>query len=222
MASLKNGSKGSDVKKAQTLLNKIGAKPVLKIDGIFGDLTEKATIAFQKKCALKVDGKIGDFSLAALSFGGKLPEMPVADYNKNKETFSKMLVYNRQNTLSIVDIEKQVAKFAAIASREVPIANKASLDNYTHWEKIAEMVESIIDKQFEFEVLLTKNPKKAEQLAKECVDLNKQVLDIGKNKIKPNLNIAKASMAKFNKIWGSTEDFLKKERAAVAKRTEEY
>ena len=204
------------------MLNKNGAKPGLKIDGIFGDLTEKSTRAFQKKCALKVDGKIGDFSLAALNFGGKLPEMTVGDFIKRKEKFSKMLMFNRQNTLSLVNMEKQISKFAAVAAKEVPIANKASLDNYKHWEKIAEMVEVIIDKQAEFEVLQTRNPKKAEKLAKECADLDKQVLAIGKSKIQVNLKIANASIDKYNKIWRYTEDFLKKERAAIAKREEEY
>ena len=222
MSVLKSGSKGSDVKKIQTLLNKTGAKPALKVDGIFGELTEKATRAFQKKCALKVDGKIGEFSLAALNFGGKLPEMTVGDFTKRKEKFSKMWVYNRQNTLSIVNIEKQISKFATVAAKEVPIANKASLDNYKHWEVIAGMVDDIIDKQAEFEVLRTKNPKKAEKLAKECADLDKQILAIGKGKIEPNLKTARASMDSFNKIWRSTEDFLAKERAAIAKRSEEY
>jgi len=222
MGVLKNGSKGSDVKKIQTLLNKNGAKPGLKIDGIFGDLTEKSARAFQKKCALKVDGKLGDLSRAALNFGGKLPEMTVGDFTKRKEKFSEMLVFNRQNTLSLVNIEKQIAKFAAVAAKEVPIANKASLDNYKHWEVVAELVEKIIDKQTEFEALLTKNPKKAAQLAKECADLDKQVLAIGKGKIQPNLKIASTSIDAFNKIWRSTEDFLKKERAAIAKRSEEY
>lgn len=48
MASLKKGSKGSGVKDLQTNLNKAGAKPKLKVDGIFGPITEKGVKSFQK------------------------------------------------------------------------------------------------------------------------------------------------------------------------------
>src|SRR5262245_3189055 len=44
---VKKGSKGQDVKDAQTLLNKRGA--TLKVDGDFGSLTETAVKEFQKK-----------------------------------------------------------------------------------------------------------------------------------------------------------------------------
>lgn len=222
MAVFKKGSKGNDVKNIQTLLNKSGVKPTLSVDGIFGPLTDKAVRDYQKKNGLKTDGKVGGFTLATLKFGGKLPEMTVGDFTKRKETYSKMWVYNRQNTLSLVNIEKQIAKFATIAAKEVPVANKVSLENYKHWEKIAVMVDEVIAKQAQFKVELIKNPKKAEKLAKDCADLDKQILAIGKGKIEPNLATAGGSMEKFNKIWRSTEEFLKKERAEIAKRAEEY
>jgi peptidoglycan hydrolase-like protein with peptidoglycan-binding domain len=72
MAVLKMGSKGKDVQNIQNQLNKVKAK--LEVDGIFGKLTEKQTIVFQKKYKLKPDGKVGDNTLAALKFGGPLPK----------------------------------------------------------------------------------------------------------------------------------------------------
>ncbi|MBQ3760380.1 MAG: peptidoglycan-binding protein [Clostridia bacterium] len=60
---LKNGSTGTDVKTLQELLNQLGAS--LTVDGIFGNKTEAAVIAFQKKAGIKQDGKYGDQSHAA-------------------------------------------------------------------------------------------------------------------------------------------------------------
>lgn len=64
---LKNGCKGADVKEMQTLLMELGYK--LKeygADGDFGGETEKAVKSFQRAEGLKVDGKYGDKSHAAL------------------------------------------------------------------------------------------------------------------------------------------------------------
>ena len=49
---LKLGSRGNDVKLLQEKLN-------LKVDGIFGPLTEEAVKDFQRSNGLKVDGIVG-------------------------------------------------------------------------------------------------------------------------------------------------------------------
>lgn len=59
MTTVKNGSKGSDVKLLQ---EKLG----LKADGIFGPATEKAVKEFQKKNGLTADGIVGKNTWAAL------------------------------------------------------------------------------------------------------------------------------------------------------------
>jgi len=71
MAVLKKGSKGSEVKKIQKLLNS-GLKPSPKLpeNGDFTAATEEAVKAFQKKARLKVDGIVGKNTIAALSNGG--------------------------------------------------------------------------------------------------------------------------------------------------------
>ena len=61
----KKGAKGPKVKKVQTALK-------LKADGIFGDGTEKAVIAFQKANNLEANGTVGPKTWAAiLKVGGK-------------------------------------------------------------------------------------------------------------------------------------------------------
>src|SRR5690242_3779518 len=65
-ATVKKGSKGQDVKDAQTLLNKHGAS--LKVDGDFGSLTDAAVREFQKNNPpLAVDGVVGPKTWAALA-----------------------------------------------------------------------------------------------------------------------------------------------------------
>lgn len=65
MTTIKNGSKGNDVKTCQQLLNKFG-KYGLAEDGIFGAKTEAAVKDFQRIKGLSVDGIVGPKTWAAL------------------------------------------------------------------------------------------------------------------------------------------------------------
>ena len=64
-STVKKGSKGSDVKTLQTMLNKVD-NAGLTVDGIFGSGTEKAVKNFQKANKLTVDGIVGSKTWAAL------------------------------------------------------------------------------------------------------------------------------------------------------------
>lgn len=66
MKTVKRGAKGGNVKTLQTALNKAGAKPELKVDGIFGPKTEAATKSFQKRKKLTADGIAGPVTLFSL------------------------------------------------------------------------------------------------------------------------------------------------------------
>ncbi|WP_052269642.1 peptidoglycan-binding domain-containing protein [Leisingera sp. ANG-M6] len=79
MSTLKNGSKGPQVKALQRALNTAGAKPALKTDGKFGRKTEGAVKAFQKKARLKASGIAGTDTLAALGLGRKAVTWPLPD-----------------------------------------------------------------------------------------------------------------------------------------------
>ncbi len=56
---VKRGSTGPKVLFVQTALNVFGAKPSLKVDSIFGPLTEAAVRGFQEANGLVVDGVVG-------------------------------------------------------------------------------------------------------------------------------------------------------------------
>lgn len=60
----RRGSSGSGVRALQTMLNKAGAK--LKVDGIFGPLTDAALRNYQSKNGLVVDGIAGPKTMAKL------------------------------------------------------------------------------------------------------------------------------------------------------------
>lgn len=60
------GETGKRVSDLQARLNALGAKPPLKLDGIFGPKTLAAVKAFQKAHGLKVDGLVGPKTTAAL------------------------------------------------------------------------------------------------------------------------------------------------------------
>jgi peptidoglycan hydrolase-like protein with peptidoglycan-binding domain len=65
------GEHGKRVSDLQSRLNALGAKPPLKVDGIFGPKTLAAVKAFQKSHGLKVDGLVGPKTTASLR--GKSP-----------------------------------------------------------------------------------------------------------------------------------------------------
>jgi hypothetical protein len=69
--SLKNGSVGADVRQLQTHLNTQGFE--VERDGWFGDNTEAAVIAFQRRVGLVADGVAGPKTMAALQTGGASP-----------------------------------------------------------------------------------------------------------------------------------------------------
>lgn len=62
---LVKGNKGADVERLQKLLNAAGAQ--LVVDAHFGDRTEAAVKAFQRKAKLVVDGRVGAQTWAALA-----------------------------------------------------------------------------------------------------------------------------------------------------------
>lgn len=71
MLMIKKNSRGEAVEKAQTLLNAKGFDAG-KVDGIFGENTEKAVKAFQKAYGLAVDGIVGPDTWASLEADGVL------------------------------------------------------------------------------------------------------------------------------------------------------
>ena len=60
------GSTGEDVKDLQVVLNATVADNSLVVDGVFGNLTKEAVMAFQKQYGLTIDGIVGDETWAVI------------------------------------------------------------------------------------------------------------------------------------------------------------
>lgn len=96
MANLKIGSKGKPVEAMQDLLNKVKSKPKLKIDGIFGPLTQKALVAFQSKYKkyMKTDAVYGDktaYAIDAVLKGPKVKlNIPKGSLNELAEKYDTL------------------------------------------------------------------------------------------------------------------------------------
>ncbi|MEM1430969.1 MAG: peptidoglycan-binding protein [Pseudomonadota bacterium] len=135
MAALKKGSKGKPVEELQTLVNKLGIKPALKVDGLFGPLTEKGVKAAQKKLkAAKVDGFAGDETLAALRFGKPLPVMRAPNYAGEIKKCTSV----KDNT------QKQEKLYGAI-NLQIDVMNKA-IDEIV-WEMMDLSTSTLADLQ---------------------------------------------------------------------------
>ena len=124
MPVLKKGSKGNPVKELQTLLNKAGARPPLKVDGVFGKNTDVAVRALQKRAKRKTDGKAGNLTMAAVRFGGPLPEMIVEDYKKWLATWRGKWIINSRTIDGFEDSHHEIKKVASVLDKQMPIAGK--------------------------------------------------------------------------------------------------
>lgn len=185
MKLLKKGSKGSDVKKLQTDLNKLGARPKLKVDGIFGPLTQAAVKVFQKKAKLKADGDAGPLTQGAVRAGGPLPEMPVPDY-KGKLKYALVAKAHNKELAAIHDrFVKSVDQLEDELKVQVPKAVKLLEQNQKHWDDAIKIYREIVGKQAEFEALRLSHPNRAKKLGDECRKLEGDLAKI-KAKVKPN------------------------------------
>ena len=94
------GSTGEDVKNLQVVLNATVADNSLVVDGVFGNLTEEAVMAFQKQYGLTIDGIVGDQTWAVvdtivrttLSFGSTGEDVEYLQRRLNGIGFGSLVV----------------------------------------------------------------------------------------------------------------------------------
>lgn len=205
MALLKLGSKGKDVETLQALLNKAKAGAVLKVDGIFGKLTDKVVRIFQKKCDLKSDGKVGESTLAAVKYGKPLPVMTTQDYALKMGRIGKVRSHHKTTARGYVALEKELAKLAQVTTREAAKASKLIQENQAKWDQLVSFGAAILAKQAEFKVYLKTAPAKAEKLVKDCENIEKQMAAIYDSQIYPNQLVANASMTVIRKAMEAAQ-----------------
>ena len=95
MRQLQIGSIGEDVKKVQERLNEIYVEQ-LKVDGIFGSLTEEMVMAFQEDEGLVPDGIVGSLTWKALFSGQELPTAEPVEVITNQMIVDKAMTMNKR------------------------------------------------------------------------------------------------------------------------------
>jgi hypothetical protein len=84
---LKKGSKGEAVLTLQNRLAKLGFLKPKDIDGDFGDITEKAVIAFQTHYGINVDGEVGDETKKKLTEALASQSLVTAETNPTEQEY---------------------------------------------------------------------------------------------------------------------------------------
>ena len=217
MANLKKGAKGNPVKDLQSLLNKAGARPKLDVDGDFGPLTDAAVRAFQKKAKLKSTGIVDALTLAAIKYGGPLPEMTVPDFEARRAEFQKAWNYNQKNVATSVAIQKEVKSLNDILTKKAEQADSLFMLRQDSWNRVAELSASLVEKQKEFDKILLTNPGKAATLASDCASLEKTI-----DKIGPNTAKTGSVLKELSDSLASSMAIIKKELGAAATRKSAY
>ncbi|MEM6371665.1 MAG: peptidoglycan-binding protein [Pseudomonadota bacterium] len=168
MAMLKKGSKGRPVEDLQSSINRLGIKPELNVDGIFGPLTEKGVRAAQKKLKLNSDGKAGDLTLAAIKYGKPLPKMTVPDVKKSllgNEAAFRNFSNIEQAFQSITDGKTALDKALLNVTNDMSVAKSMDLPD---WKRLIKGQRTIHETQKKFASALLKNPGEAAKLARDA------------------------------------------------------
>lgn len=187
MALLKKGSKGGDVEKLQEMLNKAGAQ--LKVDGIFGPLTDKALRKAQTKLKLdKVDGKAGEFTLAALKYGKPLPKMTARDLSKSSAQHDMIRTHNEKMVAIYGSIQKDADELDKLLTQKFKNLSDILAMTKGPRETAARAAADIASVQKDYEKYMPNNP----EAAAKCV----AAVD--------------RAMPKYDKIWHALDEAVKR------------
>ena len=222
MVILKRGSKGKIVEYLQIALNKLKAKPPLKVDGIFGPKTREAVKKFQKRVNLKPDGQIGELTQASIKFGGKLPEMKVEDYVKKVAFFAAHRKYNVELVAGFMRIRKIVDILENEFNAEIFQAARLSDANGAHWNDVHTLGLRIASSQQHFEKIRLKDPKMAQKIALACEIAEKKLLSDAKKKITPNNKKIGAIVKNLGKALASSLSKLDDEIRTIKKNMADF
>lgn len=121
--SLENGSTGEAVKELQSSLNKLGHS-CGAVDGIFGNLTLAAVLAFQKKYGLVQDGCVGPITWEAIELALKNLEA------SKKDAASETITKPSTSSLKEGDVITLVNNATYVDGKEIPTWVKNSTIYY--------------------------------------------------------------------------------------------
>ena len=209
---LVKGSTGPAVETLQTKLNKLGAKPALKVDGIFGPLTEGQVKKFQKglKPPLKSDGKVGTDTWAAIEFelkGGKKPKLKVPDWEQ--EQIEKYRDTNRETAKliqkSINDVGAAATAFGGACKKEDAGLQKTKKKYEVKWQKILDLAAAVEKLEAEFEAGAFRDPARVKEIQSKIDKIVTQVKSLSKElpgaeALFEHLDAVKAALEKISRF----------------------
>ncbi|WP_372570778.1 peptidoglycan-binding domain-containing protein [Ruegeria jejuensis] len=183
MKLLKKGAKGAPVKKVQEKLNKSGAKPKLAVNGVFDDTMLSAVKAFQKKHKLKIDGLVGDNTMAALEARGKAPKWGVKDISRG---LKQLRMKKKDLTTSRIDIAVLAGEHHQ--NKEIKSAYRLfdiSAETYSKYlHQFTRKMERIEELRMDFQRYLKGKPHEQKLAESEAQDLFKEVQKMNKIALK--------------------------------------
>lgn len=116
---LRKGSRGTDVVAWQQVLQ-AAHYPVMD-DGVFGDDTRKATIAWQEENGLKADGIVGPVTLAAVKHAERYEMIRARHYTQSARTEVRWIVLHSTESARVKGAARSVASW--FASAGAPMAS---------------------------------------------------------------------------------------------------
>ncbi|MDP5217375.1 peptidoglycan-binding domain-containing protein [Ruegeria sp. 2205SS24-7] len=176
---MKKGAKGAPVKKVQEKLNKAGAKPKVTVSGVFDDAMMSAVKAFQKKHKLKIDGIVGDNTMAALDARGKAPKWGVKDISRG---LKQLRMKKKDLTTSRIDIAVLAGEHHK--NKEIKSAYRLfdiSAETYSKYLlQFTRKMERIEELRVDFQRYLKGKPHEQKLAESEAQDLFKEMQKMNK------------------------------------------
>lgn len=159
MPDLAKGAKGKPVERLQGALNKAGARPKLKVDGIFGPQTQAAVKAFRKQRNLKAGATVDDAVAYALGLG-KRPKSLDWPHGEMDVFYGKVIEARRFNGARA----KEAIAFLKAAQDDTDNVRKALAVKEAKLTKAERSLEKIFANQVQTYNKLEKIRLKCEQL----------------------------------------------------------
>jgi hypothetical protein len=221
----KKGSKGKPVENLQKELNRLKAKPPLKIDGDFGPKTHKAVTTFQKRAKIKVDGVVGPVTTAAIEYGGPLPELQnsritVKEAKAAVVRLKKLQEYHLKVAALLKSLDTATNALDALLNTQVATADTMIKANKPHWDQVFKMNDTCIAVMTEFPTLRIADPHKAAKEVKRFEQMQTTYLaTLDKmftnwSKLYGTIDETIATIGDSVKTLGKQQQALKKQNAA--------
>jgi hypothetical protein len=139
--------------------------------------------------------------------------MKVGDYSAKGKIWSKHSEITEKIAVQFKALAMEIDNLASSLKSSSDGAYDATILNADSYKFIASYAEAITALQKDFQSELIKNPKKAEQLAKRCEEIERQLKSVGKARIGPasryHSSVIKSLQGSLDYTFGRAKKVLK-------------